>query len=95
MKQVFLAFMAIAMLASCNVNYDKAKSGLIYKIFPGDGKDTAFAKPGEFAKFHISYVLSEALKAGRTDIIDAVLDYAHNTNNPKYKIKPDDVNYIL
>ena len=59
MKQVFLAFMAIAMLASCNVNYDKAKSGLIYKIFPGDGKDTAFAKPGEFAKFHISYVLSE------------------------------------
>lgn len=59
MKQIFLAFMAIAMLASCNVNYDKAKSGLVYKIFPGDGKDTAFAKPGEFAKFHISYILSE------------------------------------
>lgn len=58
MKQVFLAFLAIAMLASCNLNYDKTKSGLVYKIFPGDGKDTAYAKAGQFAKFHISYILT-------------------------------------
>jgi FKBP-type peptidyl-prolyl cis-trans isomerase len=58
MKQMLAAVTAIFLLASCNVNYEKTESGLIYKIFPRDSKDTAYAKPGEFVKFHITYLLS-------------------------------------
>jgi FKBP-type peptidyl-prolyl cis-trans isomerase len=57
MKQILaLAALAIVM-ASCNTNYEKTKSGLAYKIFKGKGTGTTL-KPGMFAKLNIEYVLS-------------------------------------
>lgn len=56
MKQI-LAFAALViMITSCNTNYEKTKSGLIYKIFKGKGG--AGMKAGNFAKLHIEYKLS-------------------------------------
>lgn len=57
MKQM-LAIAALAvMMASCNTNYEKTKSGLVYKIFPGKGSG-ASPKAGTFAKLNYEYVLS-------------------------------------
>jgi FKBP-type peptidyl-prolyl cis-trans isomerase len=56
MKQI-LAFAALViMITSCNSNYEKTKSGLIYKIFKGKGG--AGIKAGNFAKLNIEYKLS-------------------------------------
>lgn len=51
-----IAGLAVIM-ASCNTNYEKTKSGLVYKIFPGKGSG-ALLKAGMFAKLNIQYVLS-------------------------------------
>lgn len=51
-----IASLAIVM-ASCNTNYEKTKSGLSYKIFGGKGSGTTL-KPGMFAKLNIEYRLS-------------------------------------
>lgn len=53
-----LAIAALAVImASCNTNYEKTKSGLTYKIFSGKGSG-ATLKPGMFAKLNIEYKLS-------------------------------------
>ncbi len=39
------------------MNYEKTPSGLPYKIFKGKG--TVKAKPGEFAKFNMKYILAD------------------------------------
>ena len=54
MKKILFALFLLSMVA-CNMNYEKTPSGLTYKIFKG--KDTAKAKPGEFAKFNMQYTL--------------------------------------
>lgn len=57
MKKVYYSLMTIATLAiaaSCNsVNYQKTKSGLLYKIFPSNSKDS-LAKQGDWLK--VQYV---------------------------------------
>jgi FKBP-type peptidyl-prolyl cis-trans isomerase len=57
MKKVYYSAVMIAMLAmavSCNsVSYQKTKSGLLYKIFPSDSKDSV-AKQGDWLK--VQYV---------------------------------------
>lgn len=57
MKTVYYSLIMIASLAmagSCNnVSYQKTKSGLLYKIFPSDSKDS-LAKPGDWLK--VQYV---------------------------------------
>src|SRR6478672_2800950 len=57
MKQM-LTIAAIAMVvASCNTNYEKTKSGLTYKIFGGKESGKTL-KAGMFAKLNIEYRLS-------------------------------------
>jgi FKBP-type peptidyl-prolyl cis-trans isomerase len=56
MKKTLLGLLLISMVA-CNVNYEKTPSGLPYKIFKG--KDTVKAKPGQFAKFNMRYILTD------------------------------------
>ncbi|MGI8634437.1 MAG: FKBP-type peptidyl-prolyl cis-trans isomerase, partial [Segetibacter sp.] len=57
MKQM-LTIAALAMvMASCNTNYEKTKSGLTYKIFKGKGSGNML-KAGMFAKLNIEYLLS-------------------------------------
>ena len=54
MKQVLSLAAAILIFASCNVNYQKAPSSLLYKIIEGK-KEGALLKPGQFAKLNIIY----------------------------------------
>lgn len=55
MKKILCALFILS-LAACNMNYEKTPSGLAYKIFRAN-KDTVKAKPGEFAKFNMAYIL--------------------------------------
>lgn len=51
---------AIVILAACNsVDFKKTKGGMPYKIFPGEGKETA--TPGSFLKVHISRKVGDSL----------------------------------
>lgn len=53
-----LTIASLAMvMASCNTNYEKTKSGLTYKIFKGKGSGNML-KAGMFAKLNIEYLLS-------------------------------------
>jgi len=52
LKQILSVICLIAMLSSCSDNFEKTKSGLLYKIIPGKGKGNA-AKPGSVIKFHV------------------------------------------
>jgi FKBP-type peptidyl-prolyl cis-trans isomerase len=46
---------------SCeNINYRKTKSGLLYKIFPGKGKDS-LVKVGQMAKFNFVYKFNDSV----------------------------------
>jgi FKBP-type peptidyl-prolyl cis-trans isomerase len=56
MKKIIFAALLLSMVA-CNINYEKTPSGLTYKIFKG--KDTVKAKPGQFAKFNVRYILAD------------------------------------
>lgn len=57
MKKIMLAALAAVVLASCQVNYEKAPSGLVYKIIRGKGGDKV--EPGKFVKFNIEYSLPD------------------------------------
>ena len=57
MKRTMLAALAAVVLASCQVNYEKAPSGLVYKIIKGKGGDKV--EPGKFVKFNIEYSLPD------------------------------------
>lgn len=66
MKQM-LALAALAVImASCNTNYEKTKSGLTYKIFKGKGTGQNL-KAGMFAKLNVEYVLSPKDSVLHTD----------------------------
>lgn len=53
--------LAVISLAACNrVGYKKTKSGLLYKIVPGNGKDSLI-KPGQIAKFHFTTKLNDSV----------------------------------
>jgi FKBP-type peptidyl-prolyl cis-trans isomerase FkpA len=57
MKQILAIAGLAVVMASCNTNYEKTKSGLAYKIFKGKGEGTAL-KAGMFAKLNIEYLLT-------------------------------------
>ena len=71
MKKILLAATAVLLLAGCQVNYEKAPSGLTYKVFPGKGGDSV--KVGEFVKYNVEYVLT-----GRTGKPDSVLQTTYD-----------------
>lgn len=64
MKKIIMAATAAIALASCGVNYDKTPSGMVYKIYPGDGKGELL-KAGEYIKFNLDYVLTD--RQGKPD----------------------------
>jgi FKBP-type peptidyl-prolyl cis-trans isomerase len=51
----------LALTVACNnVSYKKAKSGLLYKIFPGSGKDSLL-KEGNIVKFQVVAKLNDSV----------------------------------
>lgn len=64
MKPTFLSLVviaALAFLASCNnVNYQKTKSGMLYKIIPGNTKDSLI-KEGAVVKFNYTIKFNDSL----------------------------------
>ncbi|HNP22008.1 MAG TPA: FKBP-type peptidyl-prolyl cis-trans isomerase [Panacibacter sp.] len=57
MKRIIVAATAVFALAACQTSYDKTKSGLTYKIFPGKGGDSLTA--GKFVKFNIAFTIPD------------------------------------
>jgi FKBP-type peptidyl-prolyl cis-trans isomerase FkpA len=58
---LFIVFISAGLIASCgNLNYNKTKSGLLYKIIPGDGKDSLL-RNGEIAKFNLLSKLNDSV----------------------------------
>ena len=55
MKQLLSLIALMFLLASCHVNFDKTKSGLVYKIFKGKGGESLHA--GKFVKLDVEYKL--------------------------------------
>lgn len=52
---------ASVLVIACNkVQYNKAKSGLLYKIFPGEGKDSLI-RNGQFVKFQMVAKLNDSV----------------------------------
>ncbi len=58
MKHVVFAVAALALLstAACKVNYDKTKSGLVYKVVSSKGGQQIV--PGQIVKFNVEFRLS-------------------------------------
>lgn len=58
MKQLFLVVATMGFLAtSCQVNYEKTKSGLVYKVHPGKGGEQLAV--GKFVKFNVEYTVPD------------------------------------
>ncbi|HVX52634.1 MAG TPA: FKBP-type peptidyl-prolyl cis-trans isomerase [Chitinophagaceae bacterium] len=55
MKKAIIALASTVILAACHANFDKAKSGLVYKIFPGKGG--AKLATAKFVKLDIEYTV--------------------------------------
>nr|NKQ94712.1 hypothetical protein [Escherichia coli] len=55
MRTTSALLLAIVLLASCS-QYQKAPSGMKYKITKGSSRETL--KQGQFVKFHVEYKLS-------------------------------------
>ena len=64
MKRINYLFVMLATLSlatACNnVNYKKSKSGMLYKIFPSDSKDS-IAKPGDWVKLNFTIKLNDSV----------------------------------
>ena len=73
------AVLAIAML-SCSADYQKTKSGLVYKIFPGGSKDSV-AKFNNVIKFNVLYKIN-----------DSVLYDSHGKMPQFFGVSPQDAN---
>jgi len=59
MKNTFIIAAAALLLASCGNNYQKAQSGLLYKVIKeGNGP---LVKRGEFIKVHYSQKVKDSL----------------------------------
>jgi len=73
------AVLAIVML-SCSADYQKTKSGLVYKIFPGGSKDSV-AKFNNVIKFNVLYKIN-----------DSVLYDSHGKMPQFFGVSPQDAN---
>jgi FKBP-type peptidyl-prolyl cis-trans isomerase len=59
MKKIFVMAAAVILLASCGTNYQKTKSGLLFKIVSkGNGPEI---KKGEFLKVHYSQKVNDSV----------------------------------
>ncbi len=56
--RVISAICVLALFSACNVNYDKTKSGVAYKVFSKNDKAPKL-KVGEYAKFNIEFTIPE------------------------------------
>jgi DUF1009 family protein len=80
-KYLLFTVTVLTCVVACeNVNFRKAKSGLLYKIFPSKGKDSLI-KNGWIVKFHAVYNLNE----------DSVL-YTNYDKAPQFQIVQNDEN---
>lgn len=60
-KIMSVAVVIVALgIASCNTQYEKTKSGLVYKIFKGDSKDS-LAKENDVMKFNIVWKIKDSV----------------------------------
>lgn len=60
-NQLLFFIAALLFVASCNkVEYSKTKSGLLYKIYPGNSKDSLI-KPGTVAKFNVIVKMNDSV----------------------------------
>lgn len=57
MKQLLLVAAAAVAFSSCQVKYEKTKSGLLYKISKGKGGEKL--KAGDFIKFNIAFTMPD------------------------------------
>jgi len=91
MKRINYLFVMLATLSfatACkNVDYKKAKSGLLYKIFPSDSKDS-IAKPGDWVKLHFTMKRNDSVLQttyGKMPI------YAQATSQPEVAYNPTEL----
>lgn len=86
MKKVYsmLTIAGVALLASCNsVSYEKAKSGMLYKIISG-GKDS-IVKEGEYLKLNFTQKLNDSVlqtSYGKMPVYARVQTNPGNSYNP-------------
>ncbi len=73
MRNLLILLGTVSVLASCNLNYDRSESGIIYKITGAKKKDDPL-KVGSMVKYHISFSFPER---------DTVL-YSTYSNVPQY-----------
>ncbi len=66
MKKAIIAIVALTIIASCHANYDKAPSGLVYKIFPGKGG--AKLSTAKFVKLDIEYIVK---RRGKDSVLNS------------------------
>ncbi|MGZ8557898.1 MAG: FKBP-type peptidyl-prolyl cis-trans isomerase [Chitinophagaceae bacterium] len=88
MKTVYYFLVMIAsltMAASCNnVSYQKAKSGMLYKIISSNSKDSA-AKEGHWLKLNFTQKLNDSLlqsNYGKMPVYAQVVSSPNNLYNP-------------
>lgn len=85
---LIVVFAVLSFATACNnVNYKKAKSGLLYKIFPSDSKDS-IAKPGNWVKLHFTMKLNDSVLQttyGKMPI------YAQATDRPDVAYNPTEL----
>ena len=74
---LFLLVMAFTVLAACNkMEYRKAKSGLLYKIYPGKGKEFyAIHKERSFFKELVDFMCEGPIIAAILEKDNAVDDF--------------------
>jgi FKBP-type peptidyl-prolyl cis-trans isomerase len=78
MRSILFSLIAVTILFSCNkIDYKKTSSGLLYKIYPGKGKDS-LAQLGNVVKFHFTRKLN-----------DSVLHTSYGKMASYYPITPD------
>ena len=86
-----LTIAGIAVLASCNgVNYEKAKSGMLYKII-SNSKDST-VKEGEYLKLHFTQKLNDSVlqtSFGKMPV------YAKMQTNPGNTYNPAEIFHLL
>ncbi|MGZ8510783.1 MAG: FKBP-type peptidyl-prolyl cis-trans isomerase [Chitinophagaceae bacterium] len=88
MKKVYYSLVMIAtlaMAASCNnVSYQKAKSGMLYKIISSNSKDST-AKEGNWLKLHFTQKLNDSVMQtsyGKMPVYAPVASNPNNLYNP-------------
>jgi FKBP-type peptidyl-prolyl cis-trans isomerase FkpA len=57
----FLGLAMITLMVSCNTDFKKTKSGVVYKIFHRGKSSDPVAKNGDILKFHITEKLNDSL----------------------------------